>query len=232
MSQTSDPEPGELLAHGRGSDVYALDGHRVLRRYRGTSFAQREARLMEYVRAHGYPIPAVHEVRPDALVLDRVHGPTMADAIVRRPWTFRASMRMLAELHDRLHAIPAPDWLDLAPAGEGACVVHLDLHPLNVLIGPEGPVVIDWTNAGRGRADVDIALTWLLLQTGAPDDNRAMQLIAASVRKLTTGWFSRAADPSGAAVRDGLQPAVRYRLENPTLHERERRAVSRLLDRA
>jgi RIO-like serine/threonine protein kinase len=28
-------------------------------------------------------------------------------------------------------------------------MVHLDLHPLNAVITDCGPVVIDWTNAGR-----------------------------------------------------------------------------------
>jgi hypothetical protein len=96
-------------------------------------------------------------------------------------------------------------------------------------MGPDGPTVIDWTNAGRGRASVDVALTWVLLRTGVPDDHRVMQITAALVGKLYARWFARDADPSGAALLDGLELAVRYRLDNPTLHESERRAVGRLL---
>ena len=51
---------------------------------------------------------------------------------------------MLADLHDRLHVIPAPDWLPVDLDG-GDRLVHLDLHPMNVMITQSGPIVIDWT---------------------------------------------------------------------------------------
>ena len=42
--------------------------------------------------------------------------------------------------------------------------MHLDLHPLNVILEPErGPIVIDWANASRGEALSDIAITYVLL---------------------------------------------------------------------
>jgi RNA polymerase sigma-70 factor (ECF subfamily) len=34
----------------------------------------------------------------------------------------------------------------------GDAIVHLDLHPLNVLVGADGPVVIDWPNTRCGAA--------------------------------------------------------------------------------
>jgi thiamine kinase-like enzyme len=46
-------------------------------------------------------------------------------------------------LHRQLHAIPAPADLP-APLGEGTSLVHLDLHPGNVLLTASGPMVIDW----------------------------------------------------------------------------------------
>jgi aminoglycoside phosphotransferase (APT) family kinase protein len=45
----------------------------------------------------------------------------------------------------------------------GETIVHLDLHPENVLLTERGPVVIDWRNAGDGPADLDTALTALIL---------------------------------------------------------------------
>jgi aminoglycoside phosphotransferase (APT) family kinase protein len=68
---------------------------------------------------------------------------------------------VLANLHDRLHEIPGPQWLDPFLAG-GDYLVHLDLHPLNVILSPNGPVVIDWSNAARGAGPADVALTWLV----------------------------------------------------------------------
>jgi len=156
--------PGELLARGRDSDIYACGPGLVLRRARDGRRIDAEARIMEAVREQGYPVPAVHEVRADGteLVMDRVEGPTMLAAMSRAPWSVARHARVLGDLHRRLHTLGAPDWLQALPDG-GDCVVHLDLHPLNVLYGPSGPMVIDWTNAARGAAETDLAQTWLIL---------------------------------------------------------------------
>ncbi len=57
--------------------------------------------------------------------------------------------------------------LDRQPAG--ASLLHGDLHPGNVLLGPDGPVVIDWFDATVGHPVADIARTMLLLQRDATD---------------------------------------------------------------
>jgi len=45
-------------------------------------------------------------------------------------------------------------------------LLHLDLHPLNVMMAPRGPIVIDLANAARGDANTDVALTWALMSAG------------------------------------------------------------------
>jgi aminoglycoside phosphotransferase (APT) family kinase protein len=231
MPNRSEPEPGRLLARGRAADVYELDDRRVLRRYRGAApFAtEREAKLIEHVRAYGFPTPAVYEVTATDLVLERVTGDTMADDMTRRPWTIARRIGELAALHDTLHAIPAPDWLEHEPMGSGASVVHLDLHPLNVLLASTGPTVIDWTNAGRGAGGADVALTWLLLRTGVPDDNNVMRIAAAVAGRYIARRFAASADPSGETLAQYLHAATRYRLADPNLRDAERRAIRRLL---
>ncbi len=111
---------------------------------------------MDYVRSHGHPVPAVEEISEDGteLVMERAHGPSMVGALSGRPWTVGRQAASLADLHRRLHEIPAPDWLAAAPFGQGDCLVHLDLHRLNVIITPRGPVVIDWPNAARAMRDL------------------------------------------------------------------------------
>ena len=123
---------------------------------------------MDYVRQHGFPVPAVAELSEDGtdLVMERIDGPSMVAAIGRRPWTVRSQGKLLAHLHHRLHDIPAPAFLPSAPVGQGDRIVHLDLHPLNVILGPKGPVVIDWASASRGDPAVDIGLAWILLAAG------------------------------------------------------------------
>ena len=122
---------------------------------------------MEHARRHGYPVPRVLEVTADALVLERIAGRTMAQELRRRPWTVRRHAALLARLHQRLHEIPAPS--GLAAVSEGDRLLHLDLHPENVILSASGPVVIDWTNARRGDPPLDVALTWVIVATsGGP----------------------------------------------------------------
>jgi aminoglycoside phosphotransferase (APT) family kinase protein len=154
----------ELLASGRDGDIYALAPGLVLRRTRDSRSLASEARIMQYAADHGYPVPKVHELRADdtELVMERIDGPLMLDDMLARPWRIPRSMSLLADLHDRLHAIPGPDWLQSMPDG-GDRLLHLDLHPLNVIMAESGPVVIDWTNASRGDPLSDAATTFVLL---------------------------------------------------------------------
>jgi hypothetical protein len=64
----------KLLAEGRASEIFDLGDGRVLRRFKRGGDPGFEASVMEHARAHGYPVPAVLEVRDDGLVLERVDG--------------------------------------------------------------------------------------------------------------------------------------------------------------
>ena len=65
---------------------------------------------MEYVRARGYPVPAVDEVSDDGLrlVMQRIDGLNMVDTLLRRPWAVRHYGRLLADLHHSLHGLSTP----------------------------------------------------------------------------------------------------------------------------
>jgi aminoglycoside phosphotransferase (APT) family kinase protein len=157
----------KLLAAGRASEIFDLGDGRVLRRFRAGGDPERETLVMEHARRHGYPVPRVMEVTADALVLERIAGRTMAQELRRRPWMVRRYAASLARLQQGLHEIPAPS--GLAAVSEGDRLLHLDLHPENVILSPSGPVVIDWTNARRGDPPLDVALTWVILATsGGP----------------------------------------------------------------
>ncbi|PYN28501.1 MAG: hypothetical protein DMD76_04835 [Candidatus Rokuibacteriota bacterium] len=142
------PELGPLLASGRDADIFAYGRDLVVRRSRRGRSMEREARIMRYVARHGYPAPRVEDVRANGseLVMERIDGPTMLEVLSKRPWTLRRNAGRLAMLHHRLHEISAPDWLERVFGG-GDRVIHLDLHPLNVILSPQGPRLIDWTNA-------------------------------------------------------------------------------------
>ncbi len=69
-----------------------------------------EARVMEYVRGHGFAVPAVEEVSEDGLdmVIERIEGPDMVAMMGNRPWAIPHLGRVLADLHHGLHELAAP----------------------------------------------------------------------------------------------------------------------------
>ena len=129
-----------------------------------------EVVVMRAVRAAGYPVPEVHYAEGRDIIMDRVDGIDLLTRLTRRPWQARKVGLMLAELHKQLAAIPIGE-TDVAPKlGAPESFIHGDLHPGNVLLGPSGPVVIDWEGAGIGASDADIAITWMLLEAADADD--------------------------------------------------------------
>ena len=161
--------------------------------------------MMRLAGEHGIHVPVVHEVRDDALVMEHIPGETLLARISRRPWTMPAAASLIAALHDRLHAIPL----------ESGRLVHFDLHPDNVLMGSEGPVLIDWTNAHGGDPDADVALTWLIAETSGGLPGR-----------LFARLFARRVDRD--AIRRGLAEASAFRLADPHVTDDERARVRRL----
>jgi aminoglycoside phosphotransferase (APT) family kinase protein len=205
-------EPGPLLASGRDADIFEYGPGQVLRRSReGRSMAQ-EARVMEYVRSQGFPVPAVTEVSDDGLdiVMERIDGADMVAVIGKRPWEIRRQGRILADLHRRLHELTAPDWLPDAPIGLGDRFLHLDLHPLNVMMGPTGPVVIDWANACRGDPNVDVAVAWVLMAAGEVSTNRLLGAILGRARAALVKSFLDSFDVE--EVKQVLGEAVAWKV--------------------
>jgi len=193
-----DADIGPRLAAGRDSIVYELGDGLVLRRAGNHRSFVAEGRTMEAVRSLGYPIPRVERVGPGEMVLERVAGPTMMQDIASHPWRLDAHARLLADLHTRLHALEPPAGLEPFPT-PGDAILHLDLHPLNVILSPDGPVVIDWTNARRGPAGVDLALTWIVLAVFESDDTGIMRLLVAALRRRLVHSFLAAAGQDEAA---------------------------------
>lgn len=222
-------EGARLLAAGRDADIFEHGPRLVLRRSRGGRSLESEARVMEYLRGQGYPVPAVESLSEDGcdLVMERVAGPSMVQAVARAPWTVRRQGAVLADLHRRLHEVPAPDFLPPAPAwAAGTSILHLDLHPLNVLLGPRGPVVIDWPNAVVGDPDVDVALAWALMEAGEiPGGGVAAKLLGLGRSLLVRGFLARS-DRRQVARR--LADVVEWKAADPHMSRREVVAMRRL----
>ncbi|MFD5561202.1 phosphotransferase [Kitasatospora griseola] len=158
-------EIGELIGTGRTADVWALNDGRVLRRYRDGLSADGEAEVMTHLAEHGYPVPAVWAAeRPEDLIMERLGGPTMLESLVAGTISPGAAGELLAELLRRLHEIPPR-----AATRPGDRVLHLDLHPDNVLLTAHGPVVIDWFTAAEGEPGLDDAMSAVILAQALHD---------------------------------------------------------------
>ena len=84
--------------------------------------------------AAGYPVPEVFDADGRDLVMEHLDGPTMLKVLGDRPWRFRRIADQLAELHTRLAGLQI-DAGELPVRFEPAeCLVHLDLHPGNVML--------------------------------------------------------------------------------------------------
>ena len=95
-------------------------------------------------------------------------------------------------------------------------MLHLDLHPLNVLMGPDGPVVIDWTNARPGPPGLDVAMTALILA------GVSLTGEVPAADELLTAYAAAAPAP----YAEHLDEAAALRLAGPHTSDDERRLMA------
>jgi aminoglycoside phosphotransferase (APT) family kinase protein len=132
------------------------------------------------------------------LIMDRVDGPDLITLMGKRPWAVPRVARIVGQAHARMHEVVAPTdlpplrgvarakierardlpaelatlalrTLESLPDGDRLC--HGDFHLGNVLLGRQGPAVIDWTDATRGDPAGDIARSCVLLRVAAVQEH-------------------------------------------------------------
>nr|WSW68472.1 phosphotransferase [Streptomyces sp. NBC_00995] len=208
---------GQMLGSGRSADVYELDDQWVLRRYRDGLDAARELPVMSYLSASGYPVPRLGpqpaSAGPGDLVLQRLTGPTMLESLLGGGTDATEGSAVLARLLAELHTVPAR----LSPDPEDR-ILHLDLHPDNVMLTADGPVVIDWSNTEEGAPALDRAMSALILAQVAVDPDHpaadgGRELLAALMPHLVA---------QGGIPAHHLADAAARRAANPTTSPAER----------
>lgn len=136
----------------------------------------------------------------ESIIFERIHGPSMWDMVMDDPARLPALTEQMVAVQRQINQVAAPEAvpglqsrirskicetaqlsgpeqqvaLDLAdslPSGVSLC--HGDLHPGNILMGADGPVVIDWFDAAAGPGPADLVRTSLLIRSStagiAPD---------------------------------------------------------------
>lgn len=130
--------------------------------------------------------------RPGIVFGNLREGRTLSGLIRSRPWQIRSRAQWLAALHAAVHECTAPDLPSLRERAEdqirsstalpaeaqeaalqalsslpdGDAVCHNDLHMLNVIVYPDGGMIIDWVLAARGDPLADVATAFLQLGFG------------------------------------------------------------------
>ncbi|MFJ2520465.1 phosphotransferase family protein [Cellulosimicrobium cellulans] len=222
------PSLGAPLFSGADADLYAVGADRVLRRSRSGADTVGTAEVMRHVRAAGFPAPRVDAATDGDLTMELLRGPTLLQSILGGRTSLAGSARILVALHDALHAVPppapdepayaaltAPSFATPDAPGAGApCVLHLDLHPANVVLTADGPAVLHWTNARLGPAGLDLAVTAVVLAEVAADEDDEL---APGARVLLDA-FLHLADP---VLLRHLDAAARTRAADPGLDPSE-----------
>jgi aminoglycoside phosphotransferase (APT) family kinase protein len=154
-----------------------------------------------------------------ASVWERVDGPSMWQQVVDRPDRSAAVGRSVAEvqlaLFELVPPVTLPDQrdrltskirrsaadidgsfaraLDLLPERVGTPrLCHGDLHPSNVIMGDDGPVLVDWFDASRGDRVADVARSSLtLLAHGATTPSHLPGSDTGTLAVLTRAYLSR-----------------------------------------
>jgi aminoglycoside phosphotransferase (APT) family kinase protein len=156
-----------------------------------------EAEYSTAVRLAGAPVPEfLGYIDYDgriASVYRRARGPVMWAAIVEDPASVPSHAATLAEVHrhlaglvppatvpsftDRIRCkvraaapvagVDAPEVLAVQPTGGPIVLCHGDLHPSNIILTVDGPMVVDWFDTGRGDPIADIARSTLLMSPDA-----------------------------------------------------------------
>lgn len=218
-------EEPEEIPHGWETYIYcfrlrapgrlpaSFDRRLVLRIYsspRGVPRARHEFACQHALFRAGQPVPEPLLVEEECglfggpfLLMEWLPGETLLDYLRGHNLHILWVAGQLADLHTRLHRLPADDfpappgpflerrldelralrddygldgltaglaWLrDRRPAEPSApCVLHLDYHPINIMVHPgRPPAILDWSEADVGDRYADIATTMLLMSTAA-----------------------------------------------------------------
>jgi uncharacterized protein (TIGR02172 family) len=158
------------------------------------SLIEREEQLSRIIYESGLPAPAIEGMIDvegrTGIIFERIEGRSMLEEMGAKPNEAPRYAEILAELHTNIHSHKIPDLPSLrdkiariirqaktltdeertralhvlAQRNDGTNLCHFDFHPMNVIMSPRGPVILDWMTACQGDPHADIARTLLMTQ--------------------------------------------------------------------
>ena len=165
---------------------------------------------MAAARDAGIPAPRllgrVATSAGEAVLLSWLPGVTMLEALAAHRGRARAWGLRAGAMQRSLHAITAPasvvavrDDADHPFAAgrtvpklpDGGALLHLDWHPLNLLVDPAAVAitgVVDWDNARRGHPSLDVARTRAML-TLEPSLASLPEAVREQAHEFLGGWM-------------------------------------------
>jgi tRNA A-37 threonylcarbamoyl transferase component Bud32 len=162
----------------------------------GRQVAEDELSKSKLVKEYGVECPCAHRVIEYqgryGILIDHVHGPNYLEWMLQHPSALNKLIALFVQEQHEIHMHKVPElpsvkdilWnkiricesiaqnskdllfskMKKLPEGEHLC--HLDYHPENIVVSLDGPLVIDWADAGKGNYLADVAMTSVLLEIG------------------------------------------------------------------
>jgi Ser/Thr protein kinase RdoA (MazF antagonist) len=209
------PQP---IGVGRTAEVFPFEDGKVLKLFYPTipqSWIEKEIVVGRYIQDAKLPVPQIFQRMKlndrDGVVYERIEGRSLMNELATKPWNIIHYANLLANLHIKVHDVPAPvnlesqrEWarggipkttkigtdlqqgvlklLDSLSIGNQLC--HGDFHPGNIILTHRGPVIIDWMTASKGIGCGDVARTAIILEAAKAPKGTPMRWLLEWVRKV------------------------------------------------
>ncbi|MFB9326385.1 phosphotransferase family protein [Paenibacillus aurantiacus] len=144
------------------------------------------------------------------LIYEKIEGQTMLSSIEPTESSVSDCAKLMAQLHIELHEVQTDvqsnlrtqlsanvihsevmtepekvivlDMLETLPEEQTLC--HYDFHPGNIILSPNGPIIIDWMNALVGHRLADVARTYMMIDSRAVPPHAPAWLTNRALRVL------------------------------------------------
>jgi hypothetical protein len=162
----------------------------------GRDVAEQELGKTILVKNYGVECPWAREIFEEegrfGILVDRVLGPNYLEWALQHPTALNKIVALFVQEQHEIHMHKVPELpsvkdilrtkiqgcdaipqetkerlfqkLKKLPEGEHLC--HMDYHPENIVVSIDGPLTIDWANAGKGDYLADVAMTSVLFEIG------------------------------------------------------------------